>query len=402
MKRLHSAWGVCLGCTLMLLVCGGLCVNAFSVAQPYILSQNGFTNTQTSMITTVRAVAYLGCMALTPWFYRVFGHRLGTALACGFGAIGFVLFAAARSLGVYYLGGVFAGLAYGFGSMIPASILIVRWFHEKHALALGLCAAGTGLATVAFSPIMTALIEHISLAACFLFLAGVSMLAAAAVFWLVRENPSSCGKTPYGVKRGETAPPVHASLGIQPSNHRWIALFLSMCFLGAIASPGCTHMMILFTTAGFRTEDAALSVSLFGLALMLGKCTFGAACDRLGAQRANIIFSVVLFSGLGMCAASDLRLRALMFVGSVLYGAGAPMSTVGISVWAEAFSSPERYGRVVWLFQTGYGAGALVFSVFPGLVADLCGSYAPAYAIFLALGVFSISVVQSTYRLKVR
>ena len=78
------------------------------------------------------------------------------------------------------------------------------------------------------------------------------------------------------------------------------------------------------------------------------------------------------------------------------------MSTVGISVWAEAFSSPERYSRVVWLFQTGYGAGALVFSVFPGLVADLCGSYAPAYAIFLALGVFSISVVQSTYRLKVR
>ena len=56
MKRFHRAWAVCLGCTLMLLVCGGLCINVFSVTQPYILSQNGFTNTQTSMITTVRSV----------------------------------------------------------------------------------------------------------------------------------------------------------------------------------------------------------------------------------------------------------------------------------------------------------------------------------------------------------
>ena len=54
MKRLHRAWAVCLGCTFMLLICGGLGINAFSVSQPYILAQNGFTNTQTSMITTVR------------------------------------------------------------------------------------------------------------------------------------------------------------------------------------------------------------------------------------------------------------------------------------------------------------------------------------------------------------
>ena len=59
MKRLHRAWAVCLGCTMMMLVCSGLGVNAFSVSQPYILAQNGFTNTQTSMIVTVRSVMYL-------------------------------------------------------------------------------------------------------------------------------------------------------------------------------------------------------------------------------------------------------------------------------------------------------------------------------------------------------
>ena len=59
MKRLHRAWAICLGCTLMLFVCGGLSVNAFSVTQPYVLAYGGFTNTQTSMINTIRALSYL-------------------------------------------------------------------------------------------------------------------------------------------------------------------------------------------------------------------------------------------------------------------------------------------------------------------------------------------------------
>lgn len=35
----------------------------------------------------------------------------------------------------------------------------------------------------------------------------------------------------------------------------------------------------------------------------------------------------------------------------------------------------------------------------PGMVADLTGSYVPAYVIFALFGVFSILTVQSTYRL---
>lgn len=84
MKRLHRAWAICLGCTLMLFVCGGLSVNAFSVTQPYVLAYGGFTNTQTSMINTIRALSYLGCMFAAPLFFRTLGYRLGTAVAVAF------------------------------------------------------------------------------------------------------------------------------------------------------------------------------------------------------------------------------------------------------------------------------------------------------------------------------
>lgn len=397
MRKPHYAWAICAGCTLLLLVSGGLAVNAFSVAQPYILAQNGFTNTQTSMITTVRAAAYLGCMALMPRFYGRLGYRWGTAAAALFGVLAFVLFGAAKQLWTYYLAGLVAGLSYGFGSMVPVSILITRWFREKHGLALGICAAGTGLAAVLFSPLMTALIENYSLAVCFYVMAGVSLPMTLLVFLLVRESPEGCGKTAYGaaVQAENTEA---ASGGAELSCGRWTALFVSMCFLGAIASPGFTHMMILFTTDGIPESTAALCVSIFGLALMLGKCVYGEACDLLGAKRANWIFGAILSAGLILCTLSGLASRPLALTAAVLYGFGVPMSTVGLPVWAEAFSGAKRYDEVIRLFQTGYGLGALVFSFMPGLFADACGSYAPSYLVFLAFGVFSLLVVQSTYR----
>ena len=61
----------------MLFVSGGLSVNTFSVTQPCILVYGGFTNTQTSMITTLRALSYLGCMFALPLFsvYMGSGYR---------------------------------------------------------------------------------------------------------------------------------------------------------------------------------------------------------------------------------------------------------------------------------------------------------------------------------------
>ena len=80
-KNLRRAMLSCAGCTLMLFVTCGLAFNVFSAAQPYVLAQNGFTNTQTSLITTIRSAAYLlGTFAIGR-YYRRLGYRTGCALA---------------------------------------------------------------------------------------------------------------------------------------------------------------------------------------------------------------------------------------------------------------------------------------------------------------------------------
>ena len=285
MKNIHRAWAVCLGCTLALLVCGGLCINAFSV-------------TQTSMITTACSVTFLLCMFVVNTYYDKLGYRAGLTLAVLLGVGSFVLFAEARTLPGSYLAGMLAGVSHGLGAMLPASILMLRWFSSRRGTAIGICAAGTGISAVVFSPILSALIERFSLRVCFYFEALVSLLAAGLVFLLIRESPEACGLAPYGT-REEASSSEKQKLSIHPSRLRWAMLYLGVILIGSIASPGFAHMMILFTSSGFSGAQAA-------------------------------------------------------------------------------------------------------FSFMPGAIAALTGSYAPAYIVFTLFAIFTLAVVQSTYRLERR
>ena len=400
MKRLHRAWAVCLGCTLMLFVCGGLSVNAFSVTQPYVLAYGGFTNTQTSMINTIRALSYLGCMFAAPPFFRALGYRLGTAVAVAFSAVSFAVFAASKTLAGFYLGGVLAGIGYGFGSMIPATILMNRWFHQKKGLAIGLCSASTGLAMIVFSPILTAICETHGLQACFLVEAVFSLVCAALVFLLIRETPERLGLAAYGAEDGgaPAEPGAAPDAPLPPLPRRWLLpLWLAAGLLGAVASPGPTHLMILYTTAGMAAHAAALAVSLFGVALMVGKCVYGTACDRFGGYRMGWLFGAILCGGLVLCGLADTKSVAIMFAAVVLYGFGVSLSTVGLAIWAADFGGEARVAQLVRQLQLSYAIGSLILSTMPGMIADRTGSYAPAYLVLLACSVVSILAVQRTY-----
>ena len=117
------------------------------------------------------------------------------------------------------LAGMLAGVSYGLGAMLPASILMLRWFSSRRGTAIGICAAGTGISAVVFSSILSALIERFSLRVCFYFEALVSLLAAIAVFLLIRETPEACGLVPYGTSE-ETSSSEKVGSSIRPGRLR--------------------------------------------------------------------------------------------------------------------------------------------------------------------------------------
>lgn len=388
----------CAGCTLMLLVTTGLGMNVFSTAQPYILAQNGFTNTQTSLITTVRSVCYLLCMLFIDRYYRRFGERLGCAVSCALAAASFALFALAKSLAAYYLAGALAGFACGLGSMVPATLLMQRWFGAHRGLATGICAAGSGLATVVFSPLLTELLERLGLAAAFWWTAAFCALCALAVFALIRSDPAAYGLTPYGAAPGARDSAQTPACAVQLGHGRWALLVLAATLVSGICATGLTHMMVLYTSAGMSPLRTAAALSVCGLALMAGKCVYGELSDALGNYRTNYLMFAIVTVGCALCALAGRQSVWCMFVAAVLFGFGASLNSVGIMLWATDFSTPARRSATLRLFQTAYGAGSVLISFVPGLVADMTGSYAPTYALFAAGLVVCLWILQSTYR----
>ena len=175
--------------------------------------------------------------------------------------------------------------------------------------------------------------------------------------------------------------------------------YLPFLLVSGIGATGFTHLMTLYMSEGMDAMRTAAAFSLCGLALMAGKCVCGALCDKLGSYRANYLLFGSFILGCTLCVLAPLKSEALMLASAVFLGFGGSLITVGVSIWAGDLSTPERYEKTLRLFQGAYGLGGIVLSFLPGAIADLAGGYAPAYAVFAVMLLYSLFMLQSTYRL---
>ena len=176
MKRVYYGWLVCAAATLLIFITMGTVSNGFSVYLPFIQAQRGLTHAQTSSLVTLRCLVAFVAMVVIGWYYKVFSIRVGTVIAAGCAGAAFFLYSVAGDYRTFCIGAAVSGLSYGFGSMIPVSILMARWFETHRALALSISATGSGIATIVLPPVTTRLVEGISMTGAFRFLPILSRI----------------------------------------------------------------------------------------------------------------------------------------------------------------------------------------------------------------------------------
>ena len=198
MGKIFYGWIVCGVCTLLIFISMGTASNGLSVFLPYIIKACELTNTQASSLVTLRcAFAFLSMLVISLYYKRV-GYRLGTCISALCCCAAYSIYSFANTYPQFCVGASMAGISYGLGSMIPVSILMNRWFVRHRALAIGICASGSGLAVIILPPILTGIILRFSLRAAFLVTAGFTLVAAALVYLLIREKPADMGLEALG------------------------------------------------------------------------------------------------------------------------------------------------------------------------------------------------------------
>ena len=135
-NRPHYAWLVCLGGALALFAVMGLGVNVFSVYQPEIIRQGGFTDAQGSWITTTRSLFILGALLCVNQLCARFGLRRVMTAGVALVGLSCLCFAFARGFPMYCAAAALTGMGYCWGGMVPISLAIGRWFRDRRGLAL--------------------------------------------------------------------------------------------------------------------------------------------------------------------------------------------------------------------------------------------------------------------------
>ena len=401
-QKIYYGWIVCIVSTMLIFITMGTISNGFSVYLPYIISQNGFTYSQGSYLVTLRCLIAFISMLLIGFYYRVFSIRTGASIAAFCAGLAFFIYSISASYVSFCLAAAISGISYGFGSMIPVSILMNRWFIQRKTLALSICATGSGIATIVLPSLTTLMIEYLSINLAFLIEAGFIFIMTGIIFIFLRNFPDEKGLKPYGYENTEVVvsevveEPVTDSWTL--SKRVWIMMGLVSLFMGAQANTGFSHLAVLYDTEGFDSMIVSYIITGVGVMIVVGKLIYGEVTDKIGGYRSSILFCFFLLLGNTLCCLAFLNSTLIIILNVLFLGVGYPIATIGPSVWASDLASPDYFSTVVKRLQIIYAAGALIFASIPGILADVFGTFIPAYILFSACIAVALLFIQLAYR----
>ena len=394
-RRKIYPWIICLMSTLLISCCMGITNGTFSVFQPYLV-ESGLTNTQASMILTVRNI--FGCLAIafSSQYYEHMGLRRGMTWNVCIGMIAFVIYSAARIYPVFMIGAAMSGICYGWGGILPASMLIRRWFKKNRTLALGISGSGSGVAMLILPVLLTSVIENKDMYAAFRLDALLMAITAVLLYLTIRESPEEAGLMPWGYEEeNEKRKVVNEGAGL--TSGEYAMLLVSMLFMGISTQPEVNHISVYFHELSFDPMLAPRTISVIGFFLIIGKCVYGYLVDIFQAFYVNLVYFLGIIAGLFFLVLCKSGNTVFAYMASVTLGYGTSLATVGMMSIAGDLETPEKYMRTGKYFQLIYLGAVLVFSAVPGIVADAAGSYLPVYILAPCLMIIGMILVQTVY-----
>lgn len=383
---------ICFCSCLLIFINVGLLSNVFSIYFPFIMETHGFSNTQLSLLNTMRSITALFCMFISDKYYEKLNLKAGALLALFCAAASYFLYGTTSTPDMYYIAAAISGIAYGLGGVIPASILIRRWFPSHASTAMGLAASGTGVASILGPIIITELYQSLGLSKTF-FLEMILMIAGMVLLFLfIRNEPPNTNAEAEDAS--STSAEKREKKEVKLPFSARLRIIIGLLFVGVIGLTSYSSFSMLYTSTGHSIEHVSAALSFVGGMLIVGKCSFGIVSDRFGTSRALAAYCLFLLTGQIMCCFAPLANQNFILATFFVFGLGAAIPGVSLPILAADFSTPKTYAKTLKNYQITYTLGGLFSSTLPGIIADVTGSYVPAHLLFTvcAAGIFLLLV----------
>lgn len=294
------------------------------------------------------------------------------------------------------------GVAIGVGALsgVPAATLIVNWFDERRALALGIAGIGISLSGFVMTPVVAVWIEAFGWQGTFQIFAAISLATIPLVWWLATTRPSDRGLDPYreGGDPGnspdtepDSSTPLSTRETLRQPNLWYIAIAGGISFTTATAL--IAHIVALGTDAGYGATEAAWLLSILAGCAALAKVLFGWLAERIG-ERPAFGISIAL-QIVGLIGLAELRgsYSAMLVAASVVgLGYGATFTLMN-ALLARVFG-PVNFGPAMGLAGPMLVACQSVGAPMLGYVYDVRGDYGPGlWLLAAAMAIPAIAVL---------
>jgi MFS family permease len=360
---------------------------SFGVFFKSIESEFNLTRTATSAISSANMLLAGICAFFAGWALDRYGPKVIVLLMGIFTGLSLVLTSQVNALWQIFLTYSLL-LAMGSGPLyvVPMSA-VSRWFDKKRGMALGLSSLGIGLGMVIMAPFATYLITNFDWHTAYLIIGLIAWLIVVPLSRLLRKDPREIGALPDGVKsyhqevksKENSIQLINSSLW-QVFQTRSFWLLVPTWFLfAACLFLVLTHLVPHVTDIGFSTGEAAVVLSMIGIASIPGRLIMGIVSDRVG-RKSAIIICTLLQSGamVWLIWAQDLWMFYLFAVvfGFAYSGFGSSMA----AIIGDTFGLGQ-IGAIFGLLEVGFGFGAATGPAIGGLIFDISHSYTIAFLI---------------------
>jgi len=291
-------------------------------------------------------------------------HRsslLSTVCFCG----GLALTALAvhvKSLTLLYIGyGAVMGIGLGLGYLSPVKTLML-WFKDNKGLATGISVCAFGFASTVASPIITFLLNRVSISTTSLILAGLYFIPMMIGHFLLQKPKDWIESQSNADFKAVTMFKDKKFVAM------WLFFFLNItCGLALIpiASPMLTELNV-------RPTLIALIVSIMGVFNGCGRLVFSAISDKL-TKRIHIyylIFGISIMTVITSIVCHDFSMVALIII-SACYGAG--FSCIA-PLLADIYDM-KNISKIHGLILSAWGCAGLVGNQLSMFIYRHSGSY---------------------------
>jgi MFS family permease len=283
------------------------------------------------------------------------------------------------------------------------SLFLPNWFNRRRGLAMGLAFAGVGLGSITLLPWMQHMIEQTGWRTACTAMGILVLVVLAPINLLLRKRPEDIGLQPDGdaAPSASSAAPISNivdhdwtsidwTLGRALCTARfwWLALgyFCALYVWYAVQ----VHQTKYLLDIGFSPGVAVWALGAVSLLGIPGQIVLGHLSDRLGREwiwtASCLGFAICYAALIAMAQAPTLLLVYVMVLAQGVLGYGLT-SVIG-AVVAEIFQG-KHYGSIFGTVMLAAIVGGAAGPWVTGLLHDLSGNYALAFAIGIVVSALS-------------